>query len=570
MLGNLAFEGPVGSVVKDNVFKCSNCHHTLSVSGPDGCILCLPISDLPQHSHQRALDAVLAPTSVALKCYLCQGLTASCTHTIALLGGVLMTVLALSKPDGSCQVFDDSTVALCIKVPVATADKPKEFVLSAIIAHAGPNPWTGHYIAITAVALEGGKGAGVRRLNNKRKKWYNLFEDVLKASSYGGNCFEAYICVFVNPDHRVAPVPDLSTGLPSLFGKKQNKDNGEYGTRQQSTAPKSTKSIARSQTGTQQTAAVPASRNTGKKFGQLRAFGNLKARPINYPARSASVNSFAEHQSLLANICAALVILHNLFKTQQPPQNAVYRFEFDALCSGLVAQSEVNTSTKEELASRLDLLALASSTILGSAFVRYSAMHPDVKAKTLAELGVEGNAPHLDFGRMRDSIMTITPWNAVKQVAVDKPHLAYWHPALTLNAELREAVASCISRGFGYDQVTDVVLQFSAHPAFARAVVRAMHNSVSNVVTHAPVTAGLTVPLEPGLFQPKDYGRLGGDPNARTYGSAYQAVWAPFWTKYKERHLKAMFKEFASRQKVVCEYARSSKALHVIVLPFPS
>lgn len=149
---------------------------------------------------------------------MCQGPTASRTHYNASLGGVLVTVLALSKPDGSRHVFDDSTIALRIKVPVATADEPKEFVLSAIIAHAGPNVRTGPYIAITAVALEGGKGAGVHRLNDKRNKWYALFEDALKASSYGGNRFEAYICVFVDPDHRVAPVPDLSTGLPSLFG----------------------------------------------------------------------------------------------------------------------------------------------------------------------------------------------------------------------------------------------------------------------------------------------------------------------------------------------------------------
>lgn len=218
MLGDLTFEGPVGSVVKDDVSECLNCHHTLSVLGPDGRILRLPVSDLPQHSHQRALNAVLAPTSVALECYSCQGLTASRTHTIASFGGVLVTVLALSRPDGSRHVFDDSTVALCIKVPVATANEPKEFVLSAIIAHAGPDVRTGHYITVTAVAQEGGEGAGVRRLDNKRNKWYALFEDALKAGSYSGNRFEAYICVFVDPDHGVAPVPAFCTGLPSLFG----------------------------------------------------------------------------------------------------------------------------------------------------------------------------------------------------------------------------------------------------------------------------------------------------------------------------------------------------------------
>ncbi|GJN92716.1 hypothetical protein Rhopal_005751-T1 [Rhodotorula paludigena] len=628
------------------------------VLGPNGRILCLPVSNLPQHSHQRALDAVFTPTSVALECYSCQGLTASRTHTTALFGGVLMTVLALSKPDGSRHVFNDSTVALRIKVPIATADEPKEFVLSAIIAHAGPNVWTGHYIAIMAVALEGGKGAGVRRLNDERNKWYALFEDALKASSYGSNRFEAYICIFVNPDHCVAPVPDLSTGLPSLFGvggsasvlilprgalpkkkaqldcgeggrleddlgpdkvymalrsgftsgihgsqadaepgwsqslriealerlaavfddlreedkwfdclycnrkrnikdglrrreKKQDKEDGEYSTRRQSTAPKSTKSVAKCQTGTQQTAAVPALRNTGKKLDSLKlsaiskrdssttqpgprlsaplqnindlpadacqrveAFIDCNGRPSALdahiqlrcgawghkqadPARISDSPPLVD-AALLADICAALVVLHDLFKTQQQPQNAVYRFKFNTLRLGLVAQHKVEASSKEELASRLDLLTSASSTILASAFTRYSAMHPGVKAKTLAELGVKGSAPHLNFAinlleglqyhphksgkNCANQIMTITSCNAVKQVAVDKPHLAYWHPALvdtscidklynvnilhlsfwsviqTLNTGLRKAVASCVSRGFGYDQVTDVVL----------------------------------------------------------------------------------------------------------------
>lgn len=161
------------------------------------------------------------------------------------------------------------------------------------------------------------------------------------------------------------------------------------------------------------------------------------------------------------SLCCARRSARPLQDAALPPQNAVYRFKFNALHLGLVAQSEVEASFNEELASRLDLLGSASSTILASAFMRYSAMHPVVKAKTLAKLGVKGNAPHLDFGRMCDSvggvsqivdeaidllegldnllhksckncanqIMTITPWNAVKQVAVDKPHLAYRHPA---------------------------------------------------------------------------------------------------------------------------------------------